>query len=217
MVRWVKLFYVRYLIGFVEEQLRNQITENFEVTTTYFTASSRPSLSLYLYEKENQSHPGLLCIFLTFLIGPKKLAPLSVAPVFPPFKQFGCFYFELSLVFKCSFLSFDWLLWFLWFWFNDTQSKSDLFCETLKHTKTQPAEYIPCSWGDKPPYFIRAPTQTNNTSKKPFTNMGGEIHALIQYQPVFISKRHCRGSVTILWNMLTCLPDVFRFGSRSLA
>ena len=52
MVRWVKLFYVRYLIGFVEEQLRNQITENFEVTTTYFTASSRPSLSLYLYEKK---------------------------------------------------------------------------------------------------------------------------------------------------------------------
>ena len=36
MVRWVKLFHVRYLIGFVEEQLRNQITENFEVTTTYF-------------------------------------------------------------------------------------------------------------------------------------------------------------------------------------
>ena len=71
------------------------------------------------------------------MIGPeRKLAPLFqpigcktkayhdlVARVFPRFKQFGCFEFDFSLGVIGIFPSSDWLLWLLWFWFYEIQSK----------------------------------------------------------------------------------------------
>ena len=66
----------------------------------------------------------------------RKLAPLFqpirgknktyhdlVARVFPRFKQFGCFEFDFSLGVIGIFPSSDWLLWLLWFWFYEIQSK----------------------------------------------------------------------------------------------
>ena len=52
-----------------------------------------------------------------------------VARVFPRFRRFGCFYFEFSLALSVIFLSSDWPLWLLWFWFYDAQSKSALWGE----------------------------------------------------------------------------------------
>ena len=52
-----------------------------------------------------------------------------VARVFPRFRRFGCCYFEFSLALSVIFLSSDWPLWLLWFWFYDAQSKSALWGE----------------------------------------------------------------------------------------
>ena len=74
---------------------------------------------------------------LCSVIGPeRKLAPLFqpirgknktyhdlVARVFPRFKQFGCFEFDFSLGVIGIFSSSNWLLWLLWFWFHEIQSK----------------------------------------------------------------------------------------------
>ena len=56
----------------------------------------------------------------------KAIATWSPA-FFPRFGQFACLYNEFSLASRDSFLSSDWLLWQLWFWFYDTQSKCALY------------------------------------------------------------------------------------------
>ena len=55
-----------------------------------------------------------------------------VACVFPRFRRFGRLYSEFLLALRSIFLSSDWSLWFFWFWFYDTQSKSAIskqFCD----------------------------------------------------------------------------------------
>ena len=55
-----------------------------------------------------------------------------VACVFPRFRRFGRLYFEFLLALRSIILSSEWLLWFFWFWFYDTKSKSAIskqFCD----------------------------------------------------------------------------------------
>ena len=68
--------------------------------------------------------PESSCHFLNQLDVKSNTNHDLVARVFPRFRQFGCFYLEFASACKDLFLSSDWLLWFLLFCFNVTQSKS---------------------------------------------------------------------------------------------
>ena len=49
-----------------------------------------------------------------------------VTRVFPRLRPVTCVYFDFSLAPSDIFVCSNWPLWFLWFWFYDTQSKSAL-------------------------------------------------------------------------------------------
>ena len=67
-----------------------------------------------------------------------------VARVFPPLRQFTCFDFAFLLTVKGTLLSSDWLLWFLYFWFHDNQSRSALsrWTKLIKRYFSQPLPAI---------------------------------------------------------------------------
>ena len=83
------------------------------------------------FQLSDDSNPGILCFPLYFALWlVQKTHPLSrpircksktnrgfAARVFPHFRQFGRFFLKFSFAFQDIFLSLDWLLWLLWFWF----------------------------------------------------------------------------------------------------
>ena len=87
-----------------------------------------------------ESNPGLHWFCFTVLCEwSRKLAPPSkpiryktktnrdlVTRVFPRLRPVTCVYFDFSLAPSDIFVCSNWPLWFLWFWFYDTQSKSAL-------------------------------------------------------------------------------------------
>ena len=120
-------------------------------------------------------------------------------PRFPAlcFPAFCRFYFEFSLALKWIFLSSDWPLWLLWFWFYGTQSWSSQDVPSLHDYHHFYSEKITLSCSE---YWnqltLRITLFISQRDKKVGAAMSATLSSLLFY--VFISP------LSLDWSVLIC-------------